>query len=444
MRAVVLALAVLAAVLAARVEPARACSCVLGDPRAALARADAAFVGTLVERRGPADPRSSVEPVTLVFRVERAVKGRLGARVEVQTVASGASCGIELEVGARTGLFLDRRGSRWHGSLCGQIEPARLLEAARPLPAPTGRGPAVLLAGGAFGPARTIALDRLGRTIAYGRGAGETQLLAACPGSRRVAEVVSSPSGWSLAIRELKRMRVVRQRPLPGPGATSPAAVGCASADGADAYVLLANLDFPARTRLVRAGPTALTTAWRGTATAASFAGRSAYLNRGPSGRDVARLELASGRVAALGRVPAWTGPLAPSPDGRLLAGVSSGDRLAARPPRARLVLLDRTRRSVRTAPLVAGATGATAWLGNARVAFLPGGEPQEARIYDRSLRLRARIRPWQARQGVVAGASAYGVGWQGELTRAQLPAGPVRRLRTLPGPVVHALIAVR
>jgi hypothetical protein len=435
-KAAALVLVVVAAALAARVEPARACSCVFGDPRAALERADGAFVGTLLERRGPADPRSSIEPVTLVFRVERAVKGKLGARVEVQTAASGASCGIELEVGQRTGLFVERQGSRWLGTLCGQLAPARLLEAARPLPAPTGRGPAVLVAGGSFAPARTIALDRLGRTVAYGRGGGETRLLAACAGGTRIAEVVAHGAGWSLAIRELRTMRVVRSRALPAPGRVPPAAVGCT---GSDAFVFFGSSDFPARARLVRAGPGALVPVWRGTATAASFAGGSAYLNRGPAGREVARLDLATGRLAAVGRVPEGTGPLAASPGGRLLAGVAVGDPRAATPPRPRIVLLDGG--SVRTVP---AGYGTVAWAGPNRLAFFPAGEPQEARLYDRALRLRGRVRPWQARTGAVAGGSAWGIGWEGELIRAALPGGRARTLGRLPSPVVHTLVSTR
>ena len=64
-RSAVVATAIVLAVLAARVEPAAACSCALQDPRTSLADADAAFVGALVERR------ENAGAVTLVFRIER-------------------------------------------------------------------------------------------------------------------------------------------------------------------------------------------------------------------------------------------------------------------------------------------------------------------------------------------------------------------------------------
>ena len=85
-----------AAALAVAVEPARACSCLPPDPWALLATTDGAIVGRLVSRREPDDRRA-----ILVFSVERAVKGEIGATVEVETEKSGGACGIETTVGER-------------------------------------------------------------------------------------------------------------------------------------------------------------------------------------------------------------------------------------------------------------------------------------------------------------------------------------------------------
>src|SRR5688572_22966247 len=123
MRRVLAALSVALAGVAATAEPATACSCALGDPRTALARADAAFIGVYLERR---------DDTTYVFRVEERVKGRLPAIVEVRSASNGAACGLEVGIGDRIGLFLDRAGGEWRGNLCGQIAPGRLREAARP------------------------------------------------------------------------------------------------------------------------------------------------------------------------------------------------------------------------------------------------------------------------------------------------------------------------
>src|SRR5687768_8217412 len=99
------------AALAYGVEPAAACSCALGDARTRLARADAAFVGTFVEKREPAQIQSSADDAVYVFRVERTVKGSLPTTLEVVSPVSGASCGLEVSPGDRIGLLLRRDGS---------------------------------------------------------------------------------------------------------------------------------------------------------------------------------------------------------------------------------------------------------------------------------------------------------------------------------------------
>jgi MYXO-CTERM domain-containing protein len=118
------ALGLACAVVAAGAAPecAYACSCAPVEPEEALARADAAFVGTLVERKEPRGAIvSSGDPVTLVFAVERTLKGELGERVDVATVRDSASCGIQADVGQTIGLFLERDGERWTSGLCSQL-----------------------------------------------------------------------------------------------------------------------------------------------------------------------------------------------------------------------------------------------------------------------------------------------------------------------------------
>ena len=161
MRALVALVFVLfAATLAGRVESGRACSCALPDPRAALAQADGAFVGTLVSRR------DGGQTTVLTFSVEKALKGRIGKTVDVSTASNSAACGIEVQTGTRVGLVLERRAGSWHGFLCWEFAPEELLEAGLPLPAPDGRGPVALLVGGGFGESRLAAQDSPGRTLA--------------------------------------------------------------------------------------------------------------------------------------------------------------------------------------------------------------------------------------------------------------------------------------
>lgn len=139
--------------------PAYGCSCRAGVPiEETLAGSDAAFVGVFTGRDDPrgADPIvSSGRRVVNHFDVERIVKGDIGASVDVEAAASGASCGLELPAGARTGLFLRRDAGRWTSSLCSQVAVHELLAVAPGggvVPAPAGgdgvAAPAVASGGG--------------------------------------------------------------------------------------------------------------------------------------------------------------------------------------------------------------------------------------------------------------------------------------------------------
>ena len=128
---VVLGIAAVVGQLFLQAAPAWACSCRAGVLVAdALAESDAAFVGVFTGRDDPlvhGELISSGRPVVNHFEVERRVKGAIGERVDVEAAAGGASCGLELEVGERTGLLLQWTGTGWRSSLCSQTEPAGLL-----------------------------------------------------------------------------------------------------------------------------------------------------------------------------------------------------------------------------------------------------------------------------------------------------------------------------
>ncbi|HET9545069.1 MAG TPA: hypothetical protein VFO88_05790 [Gaiellaceae bacterium] len=126
--AFVAALALAATAAGARPDCAYACTCAPLVAEQALAAADAAVVGTVLERR------VSGGEATLVVSVERRLKGPLGERVEVATPADDATCGIGAQPGTRLGLFLRREGGGWRGDLCGQARP----EALASLPAAAG------------------------------------------------------------------------------------------------------------------------------------------------------------------------------------------------------------------------------------------------------------------------------------------------------------------
>jgi hypothetical protein len=432
-------LALVLAVLGFRVEPAAACSCAIGDPRAMLAGSDAAFVGTFVEKHEPARIVTSADDAVYVFRVERVVKGSLGDTVEVVSPTSGASCGLEVSPGDRIGLFLTREAGVWRSVLCLQIEPERLLAAVRPLPAPSSRGPLALLVGGRAGDVRTIGLDTRGRTVAYGRGRGETLFLATCPGSRRAVEYAWTQPGYLLAVRDLRTFRIVRERRYRPRGHGSVAAVACSNATGTELAVFETAEVPPAAARLVVGGRTI----WSGKALAAAFTSEGAYLSAGVRGNSLTRVDLRTAKAERLAALPPNTGSLSVAPD-RRVAGVAYSPPLRPTAPPSRVVVFDPAARpTVRGVPLSqSNVTGTVAWSAG-RLVFLPDWGTDTARVYDARLRVIGRFSSWQAGESLVVDGRAYGIG-RGALFAASLPRGPARMIRNLPTPVTNALAAAR
>ena len=211
----------------------------------------------------------------------------MGSTVDVESASNGAACGLETTIGARIGLFLERRAGRWTSSLCWQVSPDDLLAAAQPLPPPNGRGPTTLLVAGRFGPARLLALDARGRTLAYGRGAGTTLLISVCPGARRMAELVQRETGVAVVIRELPGLRLIRSN-----GSSSrrwaertATALRCESRDGTPAPCApLERLESRGGSTRTSDGTARKVTLWRGVATWGTLTERTAYLASGDRG----------------------------------------------------------------------------------------------------------------------------------------------------------------
>lgn len=130
-RSVLAVLLAAGGLLVVEAGPALACSCRAGVPVGdSLSESDAAFVGVFTGSDDPlaqGDVASSGRGVLNHFLVERSVKGHIGERVDVTAAASGASCGLELEVGQRTGLLLRAGAGGWTSGLCSQVEPQALL-----------------------------------------------------------------------------------------------------------------------------------------------------------------------------------------------------------------------------------------------------------------------------------------------------------------------------
>lgn len=108
--------------LALSTTPAAACTCEMQTSVQHAARADVVFAGRLLEIdegvRGPL--RSSMDPVTYRFDVERVFKGAVPKNPSVMSVAGGGSCGLEgMNVGARYTIFAQAEAGSLRSGLCG-------------------------------------------------------------------------------------------------------------------------------------------------------------------------------------------------------------------------------------------------------------------------------------------------------------------------------------
>lgn len=441
---------------------AGACTCTSFDTRQALSEAPAAFIGTIVNRQDPPAPIEGQPAPTgsdsiYRFTVDQAVKGPLGEEVEVHSPGDAAACGISAPAEKSVALLLTEENGHWEGSLCRQPSPERLLRAAQPLPGPDGELPPELLIGSTYGVGRSVALGYDGRVAAVGRGPGQTVTLAVCPGRERVVEVfvVRNPDGSQapgISVRRLATMAGESQFIL-SDRRDLPTAAACRDADGRDVVLFLADAsgaDPQGRiVRLVDGTPTVL---WEGTdPAAAAFGplGQVAYLNMAPEGEDLVAVDLSGpagtgpeagpAPVRTLARVPAGSGPMAASPDGKRLATVALAQNRASR-----AVMVDVEGSPARVVDVDlggAGIMGEMVWGGNDRVVFSPRLRPAEpVRVYDKDLLLLSSWAGWAAEKSVVAGSRLFGVS-QGAVRSAPLLSGPPSVIRELEDALVFAVV---
>jgi hypothetical protein len=411
-------------------QAAHACSCLIGDPRDALHRSEAAFVGTLVGRTEVDD-----QTAIFTFEVETAVKGTFGAEVDVRSASNGASCGLEIGITQRTGLFLEMADDgAWVSGLCSQIDPDVLLQAAQPLPPPDGEGPIRFVVGGNLGENRLMALDRKGRTLGYGAGEGVTQDVDICPGARRVVEAAAVGRSALLVVRELPSLDVVRTVTLAEKQRPWVPYVSCLSGTGGHALVAERH---KAEYWVHEVTGSDDRVAWHGHVRDVVIQGGRAYVI---DGLELLSVDLETGRLHAFAPLPAHAQRIALSPDGSWVAGFVFS-RFDVDPVPSRVFSVRVADGRTKSFDLTDFAAGDIAWLNAHTIAYLPGGaDDQHVWLLDA-----ARMRPvggfdgWYATESVVMGGSAFGIGW-GQLGRANLDAGDVRLVRRFDGPETYAL----
>lgn len=439
-------------------QPAKACSCVNGDPRDMFGGADGAFVGTFVESH-PVEPNptNSGADTIYTFTLDEEYKGELGEPgdlVEVHAPLSGASCGIEAEPGEAYGLFLRLRDDgAWSSSLCSQVSPETMREAASPLPEPTSDGPVRLVAGGSFGDTQTMMLDARGRTVAYGAGELEVSYVDPCEGGKRVLEVGRLyPDPYRLVVRDIASGRVVRSIALPfGRGQRFRSlwigGLHCMSENGRRAVVFATNQREPeAKSILLKVTGREKRVLHEGTGRSVTFGSGVAYLQQGDWGRDLIRVSLRSGAERSLIELPGrFSTELALSPDGAKLGAIAAPawDRMEEKPTRIYTVDLSGGRATLRTRSLGTGERYAyLEWLSDRRLVMFTS-YPDQSRVFNLRLRAVARFGRWGAQEPALVGRTAYGVDWDGRLLRVKLPDGDITAVRRLPSPVVFDLEAL-
>lgn len=300
------------------------CSCVApteADLRERYAESEGALVGRLVARRTIKHKWSANETDGFTFAVEEDLKGTLGGRVEVRSSAYGASCGLEVGKGYRVGLFVWRVNGSWWSNLCNQVSPRAVREAARPLPAATGSGSPMLVAGGMLGEPRLAGFDADGQVVKYGMGRGSTEALDVCSdgqlgelGWRDRGPFVTVRDSSTLRKQEDTLLRLV-QRPFP----QFPRSFACRGEDEPEMFVLAAEDEGPSGTLLrIRDGEQSVM--HRGRVLAAAFDDESAYLYD-ISRHRLLRIDLDTGGKSVVLRDAPKLAPIGVSPDGeRLLA----------------------------------------------------------------------------------------------------------------------------
>lgn len=410
--------------------PASACSCAQSDPRTSLKAADAAIIGTLLSKTP-----SGQWNADYTFRVDEAVKGDFGETVVIESANNGAACGLEVDIGGQTGLFLDGSESKgWRSSLCAQISPEELRAAARPMPAPDGEGPIKMLAGGKWGEMGIVALDSEGRTLAYGRRAGGSTVASVCPGSARFVEVPWSGKN-RMVVRETSTLEVVRTIALPDGRKAD--RVWCLDQGGDNIVFASVRYREPlSKSWVYRLQGSSLESLYEGTATWPNLVGDELFVTEGRYGRKVGVVDLATGEKAFLAKVPRYAGGVSVSPDGTRLAASAGGERET-------LVSIHRNTSpaTVTTKDHGEGMDGEMYWLDDDSIAYLPGGyDNSKVKIFDADLNLESRLDGyWYTLDEELLGSAAYGMGWGG-LYRAALPGGPAELLREFPTPLMMSV----
>ncbi len=88
-------------------QPACACSCAISTPQQSFEYADLVFTGTVAKVDSPPASfiRSSDDPVTFTFSVDKVEKGDAPGVVKITSAMDSASCGMNFALGTRYRVY---------------------------------------------------------------------------------------------------------------------------------------------------------------------------------------------------------------------------------------------------------------------------------------------------------------------------------------------------
>ncbi len=416
--------------LVATVTPAKACSCPTGDDRDALARADAAIIGTLISRS------DSGGYATFRFTIDEEIKGDFAETVRVWKCQRGILLRPRRKGWATDRTLPVRLPHQGMGLVSVPADTSRRSTGGRQThAAPDGEGPIKMIVGGNWGEMGFFALDSEGRTLKYGQRPGGSSVGDVCPGSTHFLEVPwTGKRRW--VVRKTSTFEIV-DVVYPPRGAWPEQ---CLADDASRVLVPAIHYDEPiSKSKLYRYEDGEFHLLYEGTSSGFEVVGERVYLTEGRYGRKIRVLDLTTGTKSFVARVPRYAQGVAVSPDETHLVTTTGADR-------EKLISIDMT-----TSPATVqvkvhgiGRSGETYWIDNTRFVYLPGGyDNSKAKVFDADLALVKTFEGWwYTLDEEVTDGAAYGAGW-GFVFRAVLPGGPAEVLREFPSSEIYSLSVV-
>jgi hypothetical protein len=152
-----------------------------------------------------------------------------------------------LEVNAKgyiAAVALERTEDGWARAWCDPLNLAEVIRRIEGEPTTVPGGPPIAYAAGAYGGSRVVALDAMGRTVAWDGQAGAGSALAVCPGGGTVVSAGTGPRGASeLTVHDAQTLRPRRSVALPTMPEARVLALGCADSFGDTVRVLTAEAE---------------------------------------------------------------------------------------------------------------------------------------------------------------------------------------------------------